>query len=136
MSSPDRPAPNLPPDGSSSAESNATEVAVGESLPTRLKGGLEIKTTRSKEHLFTTVYADADTGEVRLALQVDIRTGQTAIDPRRLDRSFWTLVVGEDRYPASKLERVLGHVPSPGIEVHPEPRELRIYSDRDAPNAQ
>ena len=115
-----------------SPASNATELAVGESLPTRREGGLEIETTRSKEHLFTTIYADADTGEVRLALQVDIRTGQTAIDPRRLDRTFWTLVAKGKSYPAAGFEELLRQFRSPGLEVKPEAREIRVYADGEA----
>jgi hypothetical protein len=114
--------------------SNATELAVGESLPARREGRLEVETTRSKEHLFTTIYSDADTGEVRLALQVDIRTGQTAIDPRRLDRTFWTLVAGDQTYSATNFERLLRQFRSPGIEVMPEAQEIRLYDDEAADN--
>jgi hypothetical protein len=120
--------------GSPSPMSNATELAVGESLPTRREGRLEVETTRSKEHLFTTIYSDADTGEVRLALQVDIRTGQTAIDPRRLDRTFWTLVAGNETYSATNFERLLRQFRSPGIEVMPKAQEIRLYDDEAADN--
>jgi hypothetical protein len=63
-----------------------TELAVGESLKLSEEGDdLCVETTRSEEHLFTTTYRDADTGTLRLALQVDITTGSTAIDPRSYD---------------------------------------------------
>jgi hypothetical protein len=72
-----------------------TELAVGESfVVSDEEDPLRVETTRSDEHLFTTTYRDPDTGTLRLALQVDITTGATAVDPRSYDADFWTLVVG------------------------------------------
>lgn len=116
------------------ADPSTIDVEVGESLPVRHEGDVRIETTRSEEHLFTTIYSDADSGEVRLALQVDITTGQTAIDPRRLDRDFWTLVAEGTAYPDADLKGVLRKVmassspdTSPSIEVEPEAQEIHVY---------
>jgi hypothetical protein len=109
------------------------ELAVGESIVTSegsaSEGALRVETTRTGEHLFTTTYEDPETGTLRLALQVDITTGATALDPRHFDPEFWTLRVGGESRPGTDLEAVLSSVPDPGLEVHPEQREIRIYSE-------
>lgn len=105
------------------------ELAVGESTIIKEVAGLTVKTTRTEETLFTTTYVDADTGDVRLALQVDITTGQTALDPRHIDASFWTLVAEGEERPVSELEDALRAVSNPSIEVEPERREIRVYSE-------
>jgi len=106
------------------------ELAVGESM-TREEGDLRVRTTRTEEHLFTTTYEDPDTDAVRLAMQVDITTGETAIDPRHVDASFWTLIAEGTERPVSDLRAVLGEVPNPSIEVQPERRAIRVYSEED-----
>ncbi|PSQ97982.1 MAG: hypothetical protein BRD55_00855 [Bacteroidetes bacterium SW_9_63_38] len=107
-----------------------TELAVGESMITSDRGdALTIETTRTEEHLFTTTYTDAETGELRLALQVDITTGATALDPRHIDADFWTLVQDDTEHPVSDLKHVLRRVPDPSIEVKPDEREIHIYED-------
>jgi hypothetical protein len=107
-----------------------TELAVGDSMIVSDEGdALTIETTRTEEHLFTTTYTDADTGELRLALQVDITTGSTALDPRHIDADFWTLVQGDDEHPVSALKRVLQRVPDPSIEVKPDRQEIHIYEE-------
>lgn len=108
-----------------------TELAVGESMVTSDDGPLRVETTRTEEHLFTTTYTDPETGALRLALQVDITTGETAVDPRHLDRSFWSVVADGTRHPADKLEAAIRSVPDAGIEVKPEPREIHVYSESD-----
>lgn len=108
-----------------------TELAVGETLVTRDDGVMKVETTRTEETLFTRTYKDAETGELRLALQVDVTTGSTAIDPRHVDRSFWILIAGGDERPMSELEGTLGEIPNPSIEVTPEDRELRIYAEAE-----
>lgn len=105
------------------------ELAVGESLVTKEDGDVRVKTTRTAETLFTTTYTDAETGTVRLALRVDVTTGRTAIDPRHVDRSFWTLFAEEEERPMSELEAVLRSVPDPSIEVEPEERTIRVYEE-------
>jgi hypothetical protein len=107
----------------------STELAVGESLVTDEAAGLTVETTRTEEHLFTTTYRDTDTGTLRLALQVDITTGRTAIDPRSLDASFWTLVVGPEKRPVDTLRAALGAVSDPSIEVTPEDRTIHVYAE-------
>ena len=107
----------------------STELAVGESLVTDETAGLTVETTRTEEHLFTTTYRDTDTGTLRLALQVDITTGRTAIDPRSLDASFWTLVVGPEKRPADSLRAAFGAVSDPSIEVTPEDRTIHVYAE-------
>ncbi len=108
------------------------ELAVGESFIRSDEGDdLRIETTRSEEHLFTTTYRDAETGTLRLALQVDITTGTTAIDPRSFDAEFWTLVVGKEQRPDADLEEALAVFDDPGIEVVPECRQLRIDGGQD-----
>jgi hypothetical protein len=107
-----------------------TELAVGESLVTSDEGdALRVETTRTDEHLFTTTYRDADTGTLRLALQVDITTGTTAVDPRSYDAEFWTLVVDGDRRPGADLKAALASFSDPGIEVNPDRREVRVYAE-------
>ena len=109
------------------------ELDIGESIVTAegsaAEGDLRVETTRSGEHLFTTTYEDPETGTLRLALQVDITTGATALDPRHFDPEFWTLRVRGETRPGTDLEAVLGTVPDPGLEVHSEQREIRIYSE-------
>ena len=107
-----------------------TELAVGESMIISEEGdALTVETTRTDEHLFTTTYTDADTGELRLALQVDITTGSTALDPRHIDADFWTLVQEGDAHPVADLKRVLRRVPDPSVEVKPDRREIHIYEE-------
>lgn len=109
-----------------------TELAVGETMVTSDDDGpLRVETTRTEEHLFTTTYSDPDTGALRLALQVDITTGETAVDPRHLDRSFWTVVAGGTQYSAEKLEAAIRSVPDASLEVKPEAREIHVYSDAE-----
>jgi hypothetical protein len=109
------------------------ELAIGDSIVTSegsaSEGDLRVETTRTGEHLFTTTYEDPETGTLRLALQVNITTGATALDPRHFDPDFWTLRVGGDMRPGTDLEAVLSTVPDPGLEVEPERREIRIYSE-------
>jgi len=107
------------------------ELDIGESLVTSDDGDLRVETTRTEEHLFTRTYRDVETDELRLALQVDITTGRTAIDPRSFDRSFWTVVVGEEERPAADLESALAAVDDPSIEVHPERRVIRVYAGEE-----
>jgi hypothetical protein len=92
---------------------------------------LRVETTRTDETLFTTTYTDIDTGELRLALQVDITTGATALDPRHIDASFWTLVAEGQTRPMSDLKRVLRSFDDPSIEVKPEAHEIHIYADEE-----
>jgi hypothetical protein len=87
---------------------------------------LHVVTTRSDDHLFVTTYRETEGGPVRLALQVDITTGATAIDPRSFDRAFWTLVVRGTPQPQARLREALAAVTDPSIEVMPARRELRI----------
>jgi hypothetical protein len=108
-----------------------TELAVGESMVTSDDGPLHVETTRTEEHLFTTTYTDPDTGALRLALQVDITTGETAVDPRHLDRSFWTVVTADPRPPADTLETAIRRVPDASLEVKPERQEIQVYSDAE-----
>jgi hypothetical protein len=108
-----------------------TELAVGESMVTSEGSPLRVETTRTEEHLFVTTYTDPDTGALRLALQVDITTGETAVDPRHLDRSFWTVVVGGARHSADELEAAIRRVPDAGLEVKPEQQEIQVYSEAD-----
>jgi len=111
-----------------------TELAVGESLLLSEEGDdLRVETTRAEEHLFTTTYRDAETGTLRLALQVDITTGSTAIDPRSYDADFWTLVVAGIPRPDLDLQAALASVSEPGVEVKTERRELHVYADEDGP---
>ncbi|MFB6273800.1 MAG: hypothetical protein ABEL51_12980 [Salinibacter sp.] len=108
------------------------ELAVGESLVVSNEGdALRVETTRSDEHLFTTTYRDPETGTLRLALQIDITTGDTALDPRSFDANFWTLDVGGAKRPGTDLEDALCEVDDPGLEVNPEQREIRIYPEGD-----
>ena len=108
------------------------ELAVGESLVISDEGDeLRVETTRSDEHLFTTTYRDPETGTLRLALQVDITTGSTAIDPRSFDADFWTLEVGSTTRPGTALEDALRSVPDPSLEVEPDRQVIRIYSEED-----
>ena len=109
-----------------------TELAVGESMVVSDEGDLRVETTRTDETLFTTTYTDAETGTLRLALQVDITTGSTALDPRHIDMSFWTLVAGGTSRPMSALKRVLGSFDDPTIEVKPEAHEIHVYADDDS----
>ncbi|WP_263818781.1 hypothetical protein [Salinibacter sp.] len=107
-----------------------TELAVGESFVTSEEGDdLRVETTRSEEHLFTTTYRDAETGTLRLALQVDITTGSAAIDPRSYDADFWTLVVEGLPRPDLDLRSALASVEEPGIEVDTGRRELHVQSN-------
>lgn len=108
-----------------------TELAVGESMVTSDNGPLRVETTRTEEHLFTTTYTDPETEVLRLALQVDITTGETAVDPRHLDRSFWTVVVDGTQHSADKLEAAIRSTPDAGIEVKPKKREIQVYSDTE-----
>lgn len=109
-----------------------TELAVGESFVTSEEGDdLRVETTRTEEHLFTTTYRDAETGTLRLALQVDITTGATAIDPRSYDGDFWTLVVEGLPRPDLSLRSALTSVNDPGIEVDTERRELHVQPDEE-----
>lgn len=108
-----------------------TELAVGESMVTSDDSPLRVETTRTEEHLFTTTYTDPETGALRLALQVDITTGETAVDPRHMDRSFWTVVADGTHHSGDKLETAIRNVPNAGIEVKPEDRQIRVYSDND-----
>jgi len=107
-----------------------TELAVGESIVISDEDDpLRVETTRSDEHLFTTTYRDPDTGTLRLALQVDITTGTTAVDPRSYDADFWTLVVRGDRRPGADLKTALASFADPRIEVKPDRRELHVYAE-------
>jgi len=106
-----------------------TELAVGESMVVSDDGDLHVETTRTDETLFTTTYTDAETGDLRLALQVDITTGATALDPRHIDASFWMLIAGGEPRPMSDLKRVLQSFADPSIEVKPEDREIHIYAE-------
>jgi len=109
-----------------------TELAVGESIVLSDDGdALRVETTRSEEHLFTTTYRDPDTGTLRLALQVDITTGATAIDPRSYDVDFWTLVVEGLPRPDLDLRDALASFDDPGIEVQPERREVHVHAETD-----
>ena len=109
-----------------------TELAVGESLVTSdEEDALRVETTRTDEYLFVTTYRDADTGTLRLALQVDITTGATAVDPRSYDADFWTLVVEGDRRAGGDLKTALASVSDPGIEVKPDRRELHVSAGSD-----
>ena len=107
-----------------------TELAVGESFVVSDEGDpLHVETTRSDDHLFTTTYRDPDTGTLRLALQVDITTGTTAVDPRSYDADFWTLVVRGERRPGTDLRAALASFDDPDIEVEPERNVLRVYEE-------
>ena len=106
-----------------------TELAVGESMVVSDDGDLRVETTRTEETLFTTTYTDIETGELRLALQVDVTTGATALDPRHIDASFWTLIADGEPRPMSALKRVLGSFDDPSIEVKPEDHEIHVYED-------
>jgi len=109
-----------------------TELAVGESFVTSEDGDdLRVEATRSEEHLFTTTYRDAETGTLRLALQVDITTGAAAIDPRSYDADFWTLVVEGLPRPDLDLQSALASVEDPGIEVDTDRRELHVQAEDD-----
>jgi hypothetical protein len=108
-----------------------TDLAVGESMVTSDDGDLIVETTRTEETLFTTTYTDVDTGDLRLALQVDITTGSTALDPRHIDRSFWTLVAGGEERPMSALEDALRSIPDPSVEVKPDRREIHVYAEEE-----
>jgi hypothetical protein len=108
-----------------------TELAVGESMVTSDDGGVRVETTRTEEHLFTTTYTDVETGTLRLALQVDITTGQTALDPRHIDDSFWTLLAAGTERPMDDLTQVLQAMADPSIEVKPEAREIRVSPGGD-----
>lgn len=110
---------------------SGTELAVGESLVTEETEDLVVETTRSEETLFTTTYKDRETGELRLALQVDVSTGRTAFDPRHVDRSYWTLVADGEARPMAELEDVLGTVQDPSIEVEIDDRQIRVYSEKE-----
>lgn len=105
------------------------ELAVGESMVTQDDGDLIVETTRTEETLFTTTYTDADTGELRLALQVDVTTGRTALDPRHIDAAYWTLMVEHTERPMSALSSVLAEIPNPSIEVQPEDSIIRVFSE-------
>lgn len=105
------------------------ELAVGESLTVEETDDLVVETTRTDETLFTTTYTDAATGELRLALQVDITTGRTALDPRHIDASFWTLVAHGETQPMSDLKAVLAGFRDPTIEVETDDRTIRVYSE-------
>lgn len=107
------------------------ELAVGESLTVEETDDLVVETTRTEEMLFTTTYTDAETGELLLALQVDVTTGRTALDPRYVDASFWTLVAGAETRPMADLKGVLSEFRDPTIEVKTEDREIRVYSAED-----
>ena len=107
-----------------------TELAVGESFVTSEEGeDLRVETTRTEEHLFTTTYRDAETDTLRLALQVDITTGTTAIDPRSYDADFWTLVVEGLPRPDLDLRAAFASVDDPGIEVDTDRRELHVQAE-------
>lgn len=105
------------------------ELAVGESLVTEETDDVTVETTRTEETLFTTTYRDTETGDLRLALQIDITTGRTKLDPRYLDTSFWTLVADGKKRPIDQLRTVLGEFRSPTIKVETEDREIRVYSE-------
>lgn len=105
-----------------------TELAVGESLVTEETEDLVIETIRTEETLFVTTYTDAETGELRLALRIDVATGKTALDPRHVDASFWTLVAGDRERPMEELRAALGEFRDPSIEVEAANREIRVYS--------
>lgn len=107
------------------------ELAVGESTIVKEAGDLTVKTTRTEETLFTTTYEDSETGEVRLALRVDITTGATALDPRHLDTSYWTLVAGGEERPMSELKDVFRGMADPSVEVEPEDGKILVYSEDD-----
>jgi hypothetical protein len=107
------------------------ELAVGESLTVEETDDLVVETTRTEETLFTTTYTDAETGQLRLALQVDVTTGRTALDPRHIDASFWSLVARGKTHPMSELEEVLGTFRDPSIEVETGDREIRVYADTE-----
>jgi hypothetical protein len=108
------------------------ELAVGESLVVSDEGDdLRVETTRSDEHLFTTTYQDPETGTLRLALQIDITTGATALDPRSYDADFWTLDIDGDKRPGTDLKDALREIDDPGLEVDPERCEIRLYSEAD-----
>ncbi len=103
------------------------ELAVGDRLVVSDdEDPLHVVTIRSDDHLFVTTYRETADGPVRLALQVDITTGATAIDPRSFDRAFWTLVVRGTPQPQAGLREALAAVRDPSIEVVPMRRELRI----------
>ena len=112
-----------------------TELAVGESMVVSDDGDLRVETTRTKETLFTTTYTDAETGTLRLALQVDITTGSTALDPRHIDTSFWTLIADGEPRPMSALKRVLSSFDDPSIEVKPEAHEIHVYAEDESGRA-
>jgi hypothetical protein len=105
------------------------ELAVGESLTVEETDDLIVETTRTQETLFTTTYTDAETGDLRLALQVDVTTGRTALDPRYVDASFWTLVAGGETHPMADLRQVLAEFRDPSIEVETDDRVIRVYEE-------
>lgn len=104
------------------------ELEIGESTVLDDDGPLTVEMTRTGEHTFTKAYKDPDTGERRLVVRLDVTTGSTAIDPRRVDESYWTLIVRGVERPISELEQAIRTVPSPGVEVAPEEQEIRVYS--------
>lgn len=105
------------------------ELAVGESLTVEETDDLLVETTRTEETLFTTTYTDPETGALRLALQVDITTGRTALDPRYIDTSFWTLVARGKTHPMANLTEVLSTFRDPTIEVETDAREIHVYAE-------
>lgn len=109
--------------------SEETELAVGESMIVNDDGDLRVETTRTDEMLFTTTYTDAETGELRLALQVDATTGSTALDPRHIDTAFWTLIADGQERPMSDLKRALRAIDDPSIEVKPDERKIVVYAE-------
>jgi len=113
----------------SEPEDHSTELAVGESLVTEETEDLVVETTRTKETLFTTTYRDAETSELRLALQVDITTGNTALDPRYIDASYWTLMAEGKEHPMADLREVLATFRDTNIEVETDKRTIRVYSE-------
>ncbi len=113
----------------SESEDPSTELAVGDSLVTDETEDLVVETTRTEETLFTTTYRDADSDELRLALQVDITTGKTALDPRYIDASYWTLRAEGEEYPMADLKEVLATFRAPNIEVETDERTIRVYSE-------
>lgn len=108
---------------------SGTELAIGESLVTEETDDLVVETTRTGETLFTTTYKDRETGKLRLAVQIDVTTGRTALDPRHVDRSYWTLVAGGEKRPMAELEKALEGLRDPSVEVEIDDRQIRVYSE-------
>jgi hypothetical protein len=86
-----------------------------------------MKVVRVSEKSFMIAYRRTDTGENLFVMQVN--TGSKPNSISELDRSFWTITVDGEEYPADRVEEILSakNIASTGVRL--QDREIAFETE-------